>query len=272
MSFISRELLNENGRVSVIICTRNRANILPQTIPSIKKSSLVQELIIVEGIAPVGLARDMGWRQAESPLICYIDDDEVIPDRWIEAMLQAFEEKVGGVTSTFGSLTRNLIGELESTLINHSLVRQNNNVRLVRKKLLRDVRGVRHVYGAETVLLAEDIKKIGWEVKVVDYPIQHLFRQTWGSWIESQYYSGAFCAKEITKSKKLRLIRKTIFSILRGLQLALLYKKPILLVYYPLRNWLYLIGFIFGELTNMSEKEGKEGYKQIVEGSLGGFK
>jgi glycosyltransferase involved in cell wall biosynthesis len=71
----------EKLKVSVIICTLDKNRILPGTIPSIKRSPLVDELIIVEGeFKPIGYARNVGWKKAKNPLICFIDDDEVVPD------------------------------------------------------------------------------------------------------------------------------------------------------------------------------------------------
>ena len=66
-------------KVTAIVCTLDERKVLPETISSIKRSPLVNELIIVGGeFKPIGYARDVGWRKAQNPIICFINDEVVL--------------------------------------------------------------------------------------------------------------------------------------------------------------------------------------------------
>jgi len=130
-------------KVSVIICTLDRRQILPDTIPSIRRSPIVDELIIVEGLKPVGYSRDVAWRKAKNQLIYFVDDDEVVPDGWIERLVTKFDDpKIGAVWSTLKPLNKNRINSLECLLQNHTLKKFNLQVRFIRKKPWKKLEGM----------------------------------------------------------------------------------------------------------------------------------
>jgi glycosyltransferase involved in cell wall biosynthesis len=127
-------LNDEKVKVSVIICALDKKEILPETISSIERSLLVDELIIVEGLKPVGYSRDVGWRKAQNPIICFIDDDEVVPEGWIERLTKEFNDpKTGAVWSTLKPLNKNKINTLECILQNHTLKKLFLQARFERK-------------------------------------------------------------------------------------------------------------------------------------------
>jgi glycosyltransferase involved in cell wall biosynthesis len=233
-------------KVSVIICALDKKKILPETIPSIKRSPLVDELIIVEGLRPIGYSRDVGWRRARNEFIYFIDDDEAVPDGWIERLAKEFEdEKVGAVWSTLKPLNPNKINELESTLQNHVLKKFGRNARFVRKKALEDIGGYEHTIGGETVNAAIKMIKCGWKTKIVDYPFFHMMAKNNDAWIMQIYQSTKICAFEILEHKELlSYSKRAVGGVLRGMHLSALYKEPLFLVFYPLRCWLLFFGLI----------------------------
>lgn len=244
-------------KVSVIICALNKKEILPETIPSIKRSSLVDELIIVGGkFKPIGYARDVGWRKAKNPLICFIDDDEIVPEGWIEWLAKEFKDpKIGAVWSTLKPLNKNKINNLECILQNHTLKRFSLNARFVRKKALEDIGGYEHTIGGETVYAARKMIQHGWKIKIVDYPFLHKLHDNGYAWILNIYGTGKIRAHEIREHRELlSYFKKALGSFLRGFQLSILYKEPLLFAFYPLRCWLYLIGTIRGNIKTRKTK------------------
>jgi hypothetical protein len=179
-------LNGERVEISVIICTLDKKQILPETIPSIKRSSLVSELII---------------------------------------------------------------NELECILQNHTLKKFAANARFVRKKALEDVGGYEHTIGGETVYAARKILQHGWKIKIVDYPLLHKMHENGYAWILNIYGTGKIRAHELREHRELlSYFKKALGSVIRGFQLSILYKEPLLSLFYPLRCWLYLAGAIHGNL------------------------
>lgn len=237
-------------KVSVVVCTLDKKQILPEVIPNIKRSSIVDELIIVEGLRPVGYARDSGWRKARNPLICFIDDDEVVPERWIERLAMEFNDpKVGAVSSTLKPLNPSRINRLDSIVQNHALKRFSFHARFVRKKAMEDIGGFEHTIGGETVYAAWRMKQMGWKIKIVDYPLLHRMSENAYSSVSTLYRTGRARAPELLEHGEfLTSYRKALGSPVRGLQLSIMYKEPTLLLYYPMRSWLYFLGAIRGSL------------------------
>ena len=242
----------ETRKVSVIICALDKKNIHTETIPRIKRSSLVDELIIVEGLKPVGYSRDVGWRKARNELICFIDDDEVVLDGWIERLTKEFNApKIGAVWSTLKPLNPNKINKLECILQNHTLKSSSLQARFVRKKALEEIGGYEHTIGGETVSAAIKMIQHGWKIRIVDYPLLHKMHENGYGWILNIYGTGKIRAREIREHRELPAhYRKALGSFLRGFELSILYKEPLLFIFYPLRCWLYLAGIILGSLRS----------------------
>lgn len=238
-------------KISVIVCTLNKKQILPGVIVSIEKSPFVDELIIIEGLKPIGYARDVGWRKAKSPFICFIDDDEIVPQGWIERLAEEFNDpEVGAVSSTVEPLNRNRINTLECIVENHSLKRFGFHARFVRRKALEEIGGYEHTIGGETVYAAQRMMQLGWKVRIIDYPLQHKIDESISSIILSLFRTGKVRSLEMLERKELPSIyRMALGSFLRGFQLSLLYKEPLLFFFYPLRCWAFLLGAVWGRLT-----------------------
>jgi glycosyltransferase involved in cell wall biosynthesis len=114
--------------ISVVICTRNRASKLAQTLERVRaiKSTLNWELIVVdngstdrtkqivqqfaacenhavrfiyEPRSGVSYARNAGWRSSQSDIVAYIDDDCYPTTNFVDAVLDCFcrDPKVGFV-------------------------------------------------------------------------------------------------------------------------------------------------------------------------------
>jgi glycosyltransferase involved in cell wall biosynthesis len=238
-------------KISVIICALDKKKILPGVIPSIKSSPIVDELIIVEGLSPVGYARDVGWRKAKSSLICFIDDDEIVPKGWFERLTKEFDDpKVGAVWGTIKPLNRNKINTLDSILQNHTLRKTSLNARFVRKKALEEIGGYKHTIGGETVYAALKMVKQGWRIKIVDCPLLHKLHENSYEWIMNIYGTGKIRAQELKERGELpRYFKKALGSFPRSFQLSIIYKEPLFLIFYPLRCWLFLIGTILGDIS-----------------------
>lgn len=237
-------------KVSVIICTLDKKQILPETIPSIKGSSFANELIIVEGLKPIGYSRDVGWRKTQNEIICFIDDDEIVPEGWIERLAKEFyNPKIGAVWSTLKPLNNNRVNEIECILQNHTLKKFRLQARFVRKKALEDIGGYEHTIGGETVYAARKMIQRGWRIKIVDYPFLHKMHDNMYAWILNIYGTGKIRAHELREHRELlSYFKKAVGSFLRGFQLSILYKEPLVFAFYPLRCWLYLMGAIYGNI------------------------
>jgi len=242
-------------KVSVILCTLDKKRILPEVIPSIKRSPLVDELIVIEGLKPIGYARDVGWRKARNQLICFIDDDEIVPRGWIERLAKEFADlKVGAVSSTVEPLNKSRINFLECMIENHSLKRFSFHARFVRRQALEQIGGYEHTIGGETVYAAWKMVRYGWKARIIDYPLLHEMFDTGYSWMLSVYGSGRVRARELIERNELLLwYRKALGSFLRGFQLSIQNKEPLLFFFYPLRCWLFFLGAIRGSLKAQSD-------------------
>ncbi len=115
--------------VSVVVCTYNRRKMFEECLESLLNQSYPKdkyEIIVVDssddyseslagkykekarkkGIElkyiyqkPSGIsaARNLGIRNARGEIICFIDDDCIADRKWLEDLVRAFEERVGGV-------------------------------------------------------------------------------------------------------------------------------------------------------------------------------
>lgn len=236
--------------ISVVICTRNRRDILPETVPAISSSSLVKEIVYVEGVSPVGKSRDIGWRKAKNELICFIDDDEIPSDEWFKRMVDAFHEKnVGAAGSIFEPIVANTLTRMEALVINHSITHAQHHARMIRRQALNDVGGVKYPT-SETVLLAQELAKKKWTTVTVNYPLKHLFSYTWKIWLKKLFGSGKTAGKEQIETSD--RIRRLIFSPLRGIDLAVTYRNWNLIFFYPLRCAVNFLGFLIGFLGSLN--------------------
>ncbi|HWO43707.1 MAG TPA: glycosyltransferase [Candidatus Eisenbacteria bacterium] len=110
---------NSTVLISAVVCTHNRAGYLATALESLLRQTLPArhyEIIIVDnrstddtasvvgqfsslrsvryvyepalGLAP---ARNTGWRQASGRYVAYLDDDAVASSRWLEKIIEVFE-------------------------------------------------------------------------------------------------------------------------------------------------------------------------------------
>lgn len=107
-------------KVSIVICTRNRAELLDKAIVGVYYQKLLNkdyELIIVDNnstdntkeiidkwcykfshfkylfVKKIGLpyARNAGWKSAQSQIIIYLDDDAIPDDNWLKNILRTYK-------------------------------------------------------------------------------------------------------------------------------------------------------------------------------------
>ncbi len=110
-----------NPKVTVIICTFNRAHLLPETIPSIFNQNVprssykvlfvnnnsndgTEEIlssfteafsnvtVIVEKQQGLSYARNTGYKKSTTDWIIYLDDDAIVPNDFIQTALQIISE------------------------------------------------------------------------------------------------------------------------------------------------------------------------------------
>lgn len=108
-------------KITVVVCTYNRYDVLPDSIASLQAQSLdpaALEILVVDnstdiagqekywaihGLPPNGRliidkvpglsrARNTGLREARAPVVAYIDDDAVAMPGWAAAIVEAFDE------------------------------------------------------------------------------------------------------------------------------------------------------------------------------------
>ena len=109
-----------NVRITAIVCTHNRAAVLPGALRSLADQTLpaeTYEIVVVDNRSNndtqavacsdlsqhpnlryvheprIGLssARNTGWRHATGPIVAYLDDDAIASRDWLERILAAFE-------------------------------------------------------------------------------------------------------------------------------------------------------------------------------------
>lgn len=57
------------------------------------------ELILIREKGELAKLRNQGWRQAQSPIVVFIDDDTICTTSWLSSILEAFkDQEVGGVS------------------------------------------------------------------------------------------------------------------------------------------------------------------------------
>jgi hypothetical protein len=185
-------------------------------------------------------------------LICFIDDDEVVPEGWIERLANEFKDpKIGAVSSTVEPLNKTKINKLDCIIQNHSLTRFRFHARFVRREALEEIGGYEHTIGEETVYAALKMMQHGWKTKIVSYPLLHKMCDNGYACVLSLYLTGKVRAPELLKHKELLpRFKQTLGSPLRGFQLSLLYKEPLLFFFYPLRCWLFFLGVMRGNFGN----------------------
>lgn len=112
--------MNYNNLVSVIICTRNRSEVLEEVLKALRDQSLSPkywELVVVdngsidntptvlerhesnfprkkfltENRLGSNFARNKGWSHATGSLMAFLDDDAIPHPQWIERILQRYE-------------------------------------------------------------------------------------------------------------------------------------------------------------------------------------
>ena len=103
-------------KASIIVCTLNSKN-LRNCLKSLKKQSFKDfEILVVtpnpnvkkitnrfgvkfilSQFAGVSHQRNLGIKYAQGEIICFIDDDAIADERWLEFLIKGFKEKVGCV-------------------------------------------------------------------------------------------------------------------------------------------------------------------------------
>ena len=105
--------------VTVIICTRNRARLLDQSLRSVLRQTLPRDQYevlvvdngstddtpavcaahaaagvrrIVEPVAGLSRARNVGWREAQGPVVGYLDDDGQAMEGWLAGAVAVFRD------------------------------------------------------------------------------------------------------------------------------------------------------------------------------------
>lgn len=173
--------------LAVIVCTRNRAAMLTDALGSIVGAVPDEvEVVVVDSasetsatrdvaaasravyvrsdIRGLSIARDLGLRATERPLVLFTDDDCIAVDGWIEPILERFADPtIGAVTGRM--LDHTLIGhdvpagsQRRFTRTVEGLDAGHGAVMAFRRELVLELGGFDHVLGAGRELAgAEDL-------------------------------------------------------------------------------------------------------------------
>jgi glycosyltransferase involved in cell wall biosynthesis len=173
--------------LAVIVCTRNRATMLASALDSISRAVPDDvEVLVVDSasdswatrdvasaagaayvrsdIRGLSIARDLGLRTSDRPLVLFTDDDCVAVEGWIDPVLERFADPtVGAVTGRM--LDHTLIGGVTTTGAPRRYTRTiqgldagHGAVMAFRRELVLDLGGFDHVLGAGRHLAgAEDL-------------------------------------------------------------------------------------------------------------------
>lgn len=121
-----------NKKISVVICTRNRAKLLKKCLNSLCRLTLPKnqyEIIVVnngstddtvelvqsfqdkadiylleEKIPGLSRSRNLGWKYSKSPFIGFIDDDAWAETNWLENALECFEKIEPEISALTGEI------------------------------------------------------------------------------------------------------------------------------------------------------------------------
>jgi glycosyltransferase involved in cell wall biosynthesis len=173
--------------LAIIVCTRNRASMLADALRSIASAVPDEvEIVVVDSasddwdtrnvakgprvvyvrsdVRGLSIARDVGLRATERPLVLFTDDDCVAVEGWIDPILARFADPtVGAVTGRM--LDHTLIGGAEApaparryTRAIEGLDAGHGAVMAFRRELVLELGGFDHVLGAGRHLAgAEDL-------------------------------------------------------------------------------------------------------------------
>lgn len=109
-------------RISVVICTHNRYDVLPDALASMQEQSLAQPVVevlvldnstdiarqsefwaadgalagncrlIIDKVPGLSRARNRGVRGSSAPVVAFMDDDAIADRQWCEAIVEAFDQ------------------------------------------------------------------------------------------------------------------------------------------------------------------------------------
>jgi glycosyltransferase involved in cell wall biosynthesis len=107
--------------VTIVVCTRDRAELLRSALSAIRANSPDDvDVVVVDSASPtsatrgvardsdvryvrtdikgLSIARNIGLRATDRPIVVYTDDDCEVTPGWLDALVAAFADEVGAVT------------------------------------------------------------------------------------------------------------------------------------------------------------------------------
>lgn len=91
----------DNPKVSIVICSIDRQDILNRCLKSIEEQTFQDyEIILCEEKGNLVELKESGWRKAKGEIIVWCDDDIIASSKWIENIVTIFDTRndVVGVT------------------------------------------------------------------------------------------------------------------------------------------------------------------------------
>jgi GT2 family glycosyltransferase len=88
-------------KVSIIICSLGRPEVLRQCLKSLDKQTYKDfEVILCEEEGNLVELKDKGWRKAKGEIVAWLDDDVVCDRMWLENMVWKFDRdpRIAGIT------------------------------------------------------------------------------------------------------------------------------------------------------------------------------
>ena len=181
-------------------------------------------------------ARNLGIRNAKGEIICFIDDDCVADEKWIENLVRGFDShKIGGVGGEFvpAQEPRTYVEKYEKRILN-----QRNNIRVYiltgnsafRREVIDLIKGFdENLKRLEDLDLSLRLKLAGYELKYVPEAIVYYHHiKTLRDLMKQKYRIGLGFGKLCRKYDFLSIWYYLTYSILKIILLTL--KLPFMLV------------------------------------------
>ena len=238
------------------------------------------------------LAQELGWRESEGDLVIFMDADAYLGEGFFPAMLDLFKDDRLGLVGCPGRFVGT--GKLWKTVaqwneynnrvrtqpkgviekIHRAVIFQNSQgeslplgpCQAVRRKALESVDGFRGVSLKLPcdAITAYQVASGGWKWHIwTDAPLNHYARSTTNELVDEYYRFGRETAyfwgnREINPANP--LLRRVSFSLaclaspLLGMLMALRFRNPRHLVYFPLTRFVALGGFFKALFTKRTEQ------------------
>jgi len=200
--------------------------------------------------SPIGRARKIAVEMCETEFITFFDHDNTFDHDYFEKVLPIFgTPEIAAVGVRKKSLDQSRWSNLEWTVNDHYSFKSGFlgcGGTTYRVDAVRDVGNFDESLGAgeDSDLQKRLHEKQYKTVYLTDVVVGHHYIDSWKEFLYKQFQGGKRSSKV---RNKYRDFLRALFSPIRGLQLAIRYREPLLIPYYILRTYLTFLGSLIGE-------------------------